>query len=431
MEIKRTRYLEQLIRKRENGLVKVVTGVRRCGKSYLLNNIYYNYLRAEGVAEDHIIMLALDDDENIRYRNPLELGAYLRGLLTDDGMHYIFIDEIQECREIENPYLPGDKVTFTETLLGLMKKKNADVYVTGSNSRMLSEDILTEFRGKGDEIRVNPLSYKEFYDAYEGDRSSAWNEYMTYGGMPFVMSLTTHKDKMDYLNGLFNKIYFSDIINRHQLSEKQLPVLEALINIASSSIGSLTNPSNYEKMIKDRLKVKTSDDTIRKYLEYFKNAFLISEARRYDIKGKEYIGSPYKYYFTDLGLRNARINFRQMEETHIMENIIYNELMLRGYSVDVGYMELNERKDGKNVRVMKEVDFVVSTSGSRRYYIQSAYKMETEEKRENELKVFTAIKDSFRKIIIEKDVLMPWYDDNGILHIGVEQFLLDESAMDL
>ena len=345
MEIKRTRYLEQLIRKRENGLVKVVTGVRRCGKSYLLNNIYYNYLRAEGVAEDHIIMLALDDDENIRYRNPLELGAYLRGLLTDDGMHYIFIDEIQECREIENPYLPGDKVTFTETLLGLMKKKNADVYVTGSNSRMLSEDILTEFRGKGDEIRVNPLSYKEFYDAYEGDKSSAWNEYMTYGGMPFVMSLTTHKDKMDYLNGLFNKIYFSDIINRHQLSEKQLPVLEALINIASSSIGSLTNPSNYEKMIKDRLKVKTSDDTIRKYLEYFKNAFLISEARRYDIKGKEYIGSPYKYYFTDLGLRNARINFRQMEETHIMENIIYNELMLRGYSVDVGYMELNERKD--------------------------------------------------------------------------------------
>ena len=428
--IERTKYLNELISKKENGLVKVITGIRRCGKSYLLNEIYYDYLVKNKVKKNHIITMALDDVENIKYRNPIELNNYIVDNLKDNNMYYVFIDEIQECKAVNNPYLENNKITFIDTLLSLAKKKNVDLYVTGSNSKMLSEDILTEFRGKADEVRVMPLTYKEFYDAFNGDKVNAYKEYMTYGGMPFVMSLKTHKEKSDYLNGLFKKIYFADITERNHLQEKQLTVLENLMNIVASSIGSLTNPLGFEKLFIDKLKIKTTDDTLANYLYYFENAFLIKQARRYDIKGKEYIGSPYKYYFTDMGLRNAMLNFRQMDEPHIMENVIYNELIARGYSVDVGCMELNERKDGKNIRVMKEVDFVVSTSGSERYYIQSAFKMDNEKKKESELKVFTAINDSFKKIIIEKEVLSPHYDENGIYHIGLEDFILKNSIFE-
>ena len=427
--IERRKYLDKLIRKKENGLVKVITGIRRCGKSYLLFEIYHKYLNSIGVDDGHIIELALDDDINIRYRNPLELGEYIRSLMTDkEKMYYIFLDEIQKVAEIPNPYLPDsdEKIGFVDVVLGLMKIKNADIYVTGSNSKMLSSDILTEFRGRGDEIKINPLSFSEFYTAFEGDKRDAWREYFTYGGMPLVLMQHTHEDKSKYLSDLFSKIYLDDIMNRNNIGHDK-SVLEDLLNIISSSVGSLTNPSKLSKTFKSIKNISVSDDTIAKYLDYFIDAFMVYKAQRYDVKGRKYIGSPMKYFFSDIGLRNARLNFRQQEENHIMENIIYNELLYREFDVDVGVVEYNYKdSEGKKIRTNLEIDFVAN-KGSERYYIQSALTISAEEKRQQEINSLRRVKDSFKKIVVVKDDIIPWYDENGIYYVGIEKFLLEEN----
>lgn len=431
--IQRQRYLDKLINKKENGMVKVITGIRRCGKSYLLFEIYREYLKSIGVDEDHIIALALDDDENIRYRNPLELGQYIRSLLVDkDKMYYVFLDEIQKVATIPNPYVPGDdeKVGFVDVLLGLMKIKNIDLYVTGSNSKMLSSDILTEFRGRGDEIRVNPLSYREFYDAHGEDKRHAWRDYFTYGGMPLVLLQRTSQDKSKYLHDLFDKIYLDDIMARHKISYDKY-VLDDLLDIVASSVGSLTNPIKIANTFSSWKGLSVTNDTIGKYLDYFIDAFMLYKAKRYDVKGRKQIGSPLKYYYSDVGLRNARLNFRQQEENHIMENIIYNELRVREFDIDVGIVGVITRlEEGKSKREQYEVDFVANR-GSRRYYIQSAFAIPDEAKREQETRSLIKIQDSFKKIVVVREDIEPWHDDNGILYIGIEQFLLDEAAMDL
>ncbi len=425
--IERKQYLDKLIRKKENGQVKIITGIRRCGKSYLLFNIYYDYLKSIGIDDKHIITLALDENQNAKYRNPLHLDAYIQSKLQDDKMHYIFLDEIQKVKAIKNPYLEDDdeKISFVDVLLGLMKKANVDLYITGSNSKMLSIDILTEFKGRGDEIRVNPLSYKEFYDAYKGDKHLAWQEYFTYGGMPFLMSLETHEDKSNYLINLFEQVYLSDILERHHLQNDKR-VLEDLLNIISSSVGSLTNPTKLANTFLSLKHMNIKNTTISNYLDYFIHAFMISSAQRYDIKRKKYIKTTLKYYFSDVGLRNALLNFRQQEETHIMENIIYNELLLRGFSVDVGIVEYNfKSSDGTSQRTQLEVDFVAN-NGNKRYYIQSAFAIPTEEKRKQETRAFSLINDSFKKIVVVKENIIPWYDEKGIFYVGVEQFLLED-----
>ncbi len=430
--INRMQYLNKLIKKEHNGLIKVITGIRRCGKSYLLFNIFYNYLISQGVKDDHIICLALDEAKNIKYRSPLFLDEYIQNNIKDDNQYYIFLDEIQKVKAIKNPYLDDDeeKITFVDVLLGLMKKSNVDIYVTGSNSKMLSSDILTEFRGRSDEIRVHPLSYLEFYNAYNGDKHKAWSEYVMYGGMPYIMSLESHEEKVAYLQGLFDKVYIADVLERRKLINDKA-VLEDLLDLISSSVGSLTNPTKLANTFKSVKHISISSKTISRYLDYFQDAFMINKVQRYDIKGKSYIESPLKYYFEDIGLRNARLNFRQQEETHIMENIIYNELCLRGYSVDVGVVEHSiKNTDGKNQRVQQEVDFVAN-KGSNRYYIQSAFAIPDEAKREQETKVFSKISDSFKKIVVMRENIIPWHDEKGILYIGVEQFLLDERAMGL
>ena len=431
--IQRQRYLEKLIDKKENGLIKVITGIRRCGKSYLLFEIYHQYLNSSGVDDDHIIALALDDDENIRYRNPLELGQYIRSLIIDkDRMYYVFLDEIQKVTTIPNPYIPGgeEKVGFVDVLLGLMKIKNVDLYVTGRNSKMLSSDILTEFRGRGDEIRVSSLSYKEFYDAYGEDKRHAWRDYFAYGGMPLVLAQKTSRDKSKYLHDLFDKIYLDDIMARHKIGYDKT-VLDDLLDIIASSVGSLTNPIRIANNFTSQKGISVTNDTVGKYLDLFIDAFMLYKAKRYDVKGRKYIGSPLKYYYSDVGLRNARLNFRQQEENHIMENIIFNELRVREFDVDVGIVELNTRiGEGKTKRMQYEVDFVANR-GSKRYYIQSAFAIPDEEKREQEICSLVKIQDSFKKIVVMREDIEPWYDENGILYIGIEQFLLDETAMDL
>lgn len=427
--IERKQYLNQLISKKENGLIKIITGIRRCGKSYLLFNIYHDYLNSIGVDDNHIIELSLDDDENIEYRNPLRLGEHIRSLLIDkDKMYYVFIDEIQKVKTIKNPYLDdvNETVGFVDVLLGLMKKKNVDVYVTGSNSKMLSSDIVTEFRGRGYEIRIHPLSFAEFYQAYDGDKHFAWREYFTYGGMPFVLSLKSHRDKMQYLTNLFDNIYLSDILERHKIQNKQ--IIDELLDVISSSVGSLTNPQRIANTFLSKQQ-NISADSVARYLDYLSDAFLISKAQRYDIKGRKYIGSPQKYYFSDMGLRNARINFRQTEENHIMENIIYNELILRGFTVDVGIVEYNYKdSDGKNKKTALEVDFIAS-NGDTKYYIQSTLSVGEEEKRIQEVRPLVKIADSFRKIVIVKDEIIPWHDEKGIFYIGIEEFILNDSYM--
>lgn len=430
--IERKQYLNQLIRRKGNGLIKIITGIRRSGKSYLLFNIYYNFLKSHGVDDEHIIRLALDEKKNAKYRNPMHLDDYIQKQLKDDKMHYIFLDEIQKVKSVKNPYLddPEERIGFVDVLLGLMKQDNVDVYVTGSNSKMLSSDILTEFRGRGDEIRVSPLSYKEFYEAYQGDKRHAWREYITYGGMPFAVTLQSHEDKSKYLQELFQKVYLADVLERRKLQNEEA-VLEDLLDMISSSVGSLTNPTKLANTFDTVKHVKISPKTVSRYLDYFADAFMISKAQRYDIKGKKYIESPLKYYFSDVGLRNARLNFRQQEETHIMENVIYNELLLRGFSVDVGIVEYSiKMDDGKSKRLQLEVDFVAN-KGSQRYYIQSAFAIPDEEKRNQETRVFSRIGDSFKKIVVVRDDIIPWHDENGILYIGVEQFLLEENSMEL
>ena len=433
MVIERKEYLQQLIDKKDNGRVKIVTGIRRCGKSYLLFELYTRYLRDQGVRENQIIGIALDELPNAKYRNPIELDKYIRDQITDKRKrYYILIDEIQFVSEIQNPYVndPQAKISFIDVVLGLMKIRNADVYVTGSNSRMLSSDILTQFRDRGDEIRVYPLSFAEFYDAYEGDKHNAWNDYYTYGGMPYTLSLVSHEQKSQYLRDLFTRTYLKDVVERHSI-QNDTEVLEDLLNIVASAIGSLTNPTKLSNTFASEKKLKISSATIEKYLSYFSEAFLLSKARRYDVKGKKYNKTPAKYFFTDVGLRNARLGFRQQEETHIMENVLYCDLLRRGFDVDVGMVEYNyKNENGKSARTQLEIDFVVNR-GNQRYYIQSALSIADPEKREQEIKSLTKVPDSFRKIVVVGSRMNPWKDENGILYIGVEQFLLDEKAIDM
>ncbi len=430
--IERNKYLQKLVRKKDNGLVKIITGIRRCGKSYLLFHIYRDYLRSAGVADDCIVALTLDDDEHIRYRNPLELGKYIRSLTSDKSKHYyVFLDEIQKVVTIQNPYIEGveDKVGFVDVVLGLMKQENLDVYVTGSNSKMLSSDILTEFRGRGDEIRVSPLSFEEFYHAYQGDPRDAWQEYCMYGGLPLVMQKSGHEEKMEYLQMLCDKIYLSDIMERNRVLHDKA-VLDDILNIISSSIGSLTNAGKIAKTFQSERQIKISEETVSRYLDFFLDAFMICKAERYDVKGRKYIGSPLKYYYSDVGLRNARLHFRQQEENHIMENILFNELCSREFHVDVGVVEYHYKdEERKSRRALLEIDFVAS-KGSRRYYIQSALTVQDEDKRLQEIRSLNRVGDSFRKIVVVRDNIIPWYDENGILYIGIEKFLLDEQAMD-
>ncbi|MCR4654879.1 MAG: ATP-binding protein [Lachnospiraceae bacterium] len=435
MEIKRDRYLKQIIKKRDNGRVKIITGIRRCGKSYLLFELYKKYLLDEGIEESQIIEVQLDEIDNIKYRNPFVLNDYIKGQIKDrEKRYYVMIDEVQLCAEVPNPYVGNndEKVTFIDAIMGLMKMKNADIYVTGSNSKMLSQEVLTQFRDRGDEIHLQPLSYAEFKACYP-DQEHAWRDYCIFGGMPYVLQLETREEKSRYLKDLFDETYLKDIVERKDIRNDQ-EILEILLDYISSAIGSLTNPSKLENRFLSEKKIKVTHTTISKYLDYFKEAYIINSAKRYDVKGSAYFDTPLKYYYSDIGLRNARLNFRQIEEGHIMENIIYNELICRGYNVDVGVVgySKNEKDDTgkvKSVRVQLEVDFVVNR-GNQRYYIQSALNVDSQEKQDQETNSLKRIGDSFRKIVIVKDDIIPWHDEKGILYIGVQEFLLNENAID-
>lgn len=429
MEIKRNTYLEQLISYRFDGLVKVITGIRRCGKSYLLKKIYKNYLLQNGVMNDQIIIVELDLAKDIKYRNPLALAEYVRSKVEKENKeYYLFVDEIQMSDEVANPYnTDGKKITFYDALNDLRSLSNLDVYVTGSNSKMLSSDILTEFRGRSDEIRVHPLSFSEYYSAVSGDKNEAFNEYAFFGGMPLVLSRPNETAKMNYLKSLFSEVFIKDIVERKKIERQD--ILEQILDLLCSSIGSLTNPTKIANAIKSKQGVSVSSNTIRSYIGHLEDAFLFSESKRFDVRGKSYFDSPNKYYSEDIGLRNARIGFRQQEMTHIMENIIYNELVARQLSVDVGVVYARTVNDnGNSVRVPREIDFVVN-SGGKRTYIQSAYSISTEEKSETELRPFALTGDSFPKIVIRKDIGKRWYDDNGILNINIIDFLLDKNVI--
>ena len=429
MEIKRERYLNQLIQFKWDGMVKVVTGIRRSGKSYLLNVLFRNYLKEQGVDEDHILFFALDNDKYLRYRNPLELSAFVRGLVEgSDEQYYLFVDEIQMSDTVDNPYNPdGKKITFYDVLNGLNALENLDIYVTGSNSKMLSSDILTEFRGRSDEIRVHPLSFAEYYSAVGGDKRDAFDEYAFYGGMPLVISRPDDAAKLKYLSSLFAEVYLKDIVDRKKVERED--VLASTLDLLCSSVGSLSNPTKIADTLKTVQHIEVAQNTVKSYIDHLIDSFLFSESKRYDVKGRAYFNYPNKYYCEDVGLRNARIGFRQPEMTHIMENIIYNELIIRGYSVDVGVITTRERnKEGKQISVPREIDFI-ATKGGKKVYIQSAYAMLTEEKQQSELKPFSLTGDSFPKIVVRHDIGKRFYDDNGVLNIGVIDFLLDDSIM--
>ena len=427
----REQYLKEIISKKDNGRIKIITGLRRSGKSVLLFQLYREWLLGEGVKEDQIIALALDILENARYRNPLELDKYVRDHMVDPKKrYYIFIDEIQFVSEIQNPYVDNEdaKITFIDVILGFMHMDNADVYVTGSNSKMLSSDILTQFRDRGDEIRVYPLSFAEFYNEYEGDKRGAWQDYYTYGGMPLATSLESHEEKSKYLKDLFDRTYIKDVLERHEI-KNDTEVLDILLDVLASGIGSLTNPSKLANTFKSERQIGIGSETIEKYIGYFEESFLIEKAVRYDVKGRKYIGTPAKYYYTDLGLRNARLGFRQLEETHIMENVLYNDLIRRGMNVDVGVVEYNTKDaDGKKIRKQLEVDFVVN-QGGKRFYIQSALSIADPDKKEQEIESLKRIPDSFSKMVVVRDYLKPWQDENGITYVGIEQFLLNEELL--
>ena len=422
--IKRERYLNQLIRLRNNGQVKIITGIRRCGKSFLLNRIFSSYLMTEGIGAANIIQMDLDDDINARYRNPMELSIYIRNRISNNHERfYVLIDEIQKVGSIPNPYLPDEKIGFTDVLNGLKNLPNVDVYVTGSNSKMQSSDIATEFRGRGDIIRLHPLTYEEYYEAYPGEKRYAWREFITYGGMPKVLSIESHEEKAKYLSDLFRLIYIKDIIERNNLRTSE-SVLDTLLNIVASSIGSLTNPTKIADTFTSVGKTKIKNETVSRYLDCFIDAFILSKAFRYDIKGRAYIETPLKYYYTDVGLRNAKINFRQQEENHIMENVLYNEFQARGFNIDVGVVNHRWKdEEGKARLSTLEVDFILN-KGDRQYYIQSALTIADEEKRKQEINSLNRIGDSFEKIVIVKDNILPWTDDKGILYINIEDFLL-------
>lgn len=428
MNIKRDRYMSQLIAKKGDGMIKIITGIRRCGKSYLLNVLFRQHLLEEGVEPQSIVMLALDEDINAKYRNPIELGKFIREVCADTSrFFYVLLDEIQKVDSIQNPYLPdnpNEKIGFVDVLLGLKRLPNVDLYVTGSNSKMLSVDILTEFKDRGEEIRVNPLTFDEFMPAYQGDSRLAWTEFMMYGGMPFVMSKKGHAEKSAYLKGLFERTYITDVIERNKLKADK-DVLEDILNYLASSVGSLTNATKLENTFKSEKHINIAHNTISNYIDCFIDAFILRRAERYDIKGRKYIGAQQKYFFSDVGLRNARLNFRQQEENHIMENIIYNELTARGFSVDVGVVEtLVTNAQGKRQRSQLEVDFVCQRDHAR-YYIQSALTVAEESKRLQEINSLTKINDSFVKIVVVKDYILRWTDDTGILYIGIEDFLLN------
>lgn len=411
MEIARNVYLERLISRRNNGLIKIITGIRRCGKSYLLDPIFKNYLLREGVPADHIIKIELDRIINRRFhKDPEAFNAHIHSLIKDSGAYYLLLDEIQLVED------------FELVLNGLLYEKNLDVYVTGSNSRFLSSDIVTEFRGRGDQIHLNPLSFSEFYSAFGGDKTDCWNEYLTYGGMPLVLSKSGDAEKSEYLKDLFAQTYLTDIVNRNGV--KRADVLDSVVDVLASSVGSLTNPQKIYETFKSRGEKELSINTVNSYLTYLEDAFIIKKALRYDVKGRKYINTPQKYYFSDVGLRNARLNFRQQEETHLMENVIYNELLFRGYNVDVGVVEIREA--GKHVQT--EVDFVCNM-GSNRIYIQSALNLSTPEKTKQESRSLNHIRDSFQKIIIVKDNIKRWRTDDGIMVLGVTDFLLDPGSI--
>ena len=428
MSISRNVYFQKIIPFINKPIVKVITGIRRCGKSFLLNNLFVDHLVGEGVKPTDIVVMALDEAINARYRNPLELDQYLRLLVSNKKrQYYVLLDEIQKVESIKNPYLPSDsneKIGFVDVLLGLMKLPNVDVYVTGSNSKMLSKDVITEFRDRGDEIHVCPLTFNEFHAAYEGDKRYAWRDFWYYGGMPYVMQLTAHEEKAKYLQELFHLTYIKDVIERNYI-KADTSVLETLLNITASSVGSLTNPSRLSNTFESEQKIKIKRETIDLYLEFFIDSYLLHKAQRYDVKGRLYISTPLKYYYSDVGLRNARLNFRQQEENHIMENVLYNEFIARGFSVDVGVVPYHwKTEDGKTKHSQLEVDFIVN-KGYQRYYIQSALNIDTEEKHAQEINSLIRIDDSFQKIVVVKDDIIPWKDEQGILYIGIQEFLLN------
>lgn len=412
-EISRNTYLNKLISRKENGMIKVVTGIRRSGKSYLLDPIYKNYLINNGVQANHIIKIDLEERKNKQYLNPDVLDEYIRSLIVDERMYYIILDEIQLVDDFES------------VLNGFLHIQNVDVYVTGSNSKFLSSDIIAEFRGRGDEVRVYPLSFAEFLEVFSGNESDAWNEYLTYGGMPYILTKKTEEEKSSYLNNLFETTYLKDIVERYNV--QRADILNILVNVLASSVGSLTNPTKLTNTFISNSIKGVNAHTITSYIDYLLDAFLINKVERFDVKGKKYISTPSKYYFTDIGLRNARLNFRQQEENHLMENIIYNELLMRGYNVDVGVVEV--RDENKN-RKQLEVDFVCNL-GQKRYYIQSALNLETREKTIQEERPLMNINDNFKKIIVVKDNIKHWITEEGILVIGIQEFLVDKNSLDL
>ncbi len=416
MEIKRDIYLQQLIDRKDNGLIKVITGIRRCGKSYLLFNIYKNYLLKNNVDQNHIIEIALDGIENEHLRDPIVCYNYIKESIHDKDKYYLFLDEVQ--------FMPR----FEEVLNSLLRLSNIDIYVTGSNSKFLSTDIVTEFRGRGDEIRIYPLNFAEFYSAYNGNYDDAFEEYMTYGGLPQIRTFKTERQKSEYLKNIFLNVYLKDVIERNKIRTPD--EIGVLVDVLASAIGSQTNPSKIAKTFLSERQMSYSNKTISSHIDYLSDAFLISKAFRYDIKGRKYIGANLKYYFSDLGLRNARLNFRQQEPTHIMENIVYNELLIRGYNVDVGVVDVHSKNnEGKLVNKQLEVDFVVNR-GSQRYYIQVAFDISSKEKQTQELNSFRNIADSFKKIIIVNGSMKPWRNEEGFVFMGMKYFLLNYDSLE-
>ena len=430
--IERPIYLKKLIDRKQNGLIKIITGVRRCGKSVLLFDLFFRHLIGEGILDRQIIRIQLDNSDFASLRNPLKLSEYIKSKISEDQDYFIFIDEIQLVKKVKNRDVEGDHITFYDVLNGLLAKKNLDIYVTGSNSKMLSKDVLTEFRGRGDEVKVYPLSFREFYSAKGGSKEDSLKEYMLYGGMPFILSRPSAESKISYLKNLFEETYLKDIVERNRIRDQEL--LGSLIDEICSATGSLTNSTKLANTINSRYQNrkdnKVNNNTVASYLSHLENAFLFKEAKRYDIRGKQYFNSNSKFYCVDVGLRDVRLNMRQNEETHIMENIVFNDLVQRGYSVDVGVLEsFSKGANGKTVRSTREIDFVVNY-GNAQCYIQSAYRMDTPEKERAELLPFNIVGNSFKKIVITRNGLSPWYDDNGIYHIGLCDFLLKESILE-
>ena len=416
MEIKRDAYLEQLKIRRDNGMIKIITGIRRCGKSFLLFVLFKKYLLESGIDADHIIEIALDGIESEELRDPKICYQYIKERIKDEGKYYLLLDEVQ--------FMPR----FEEVLNSMLRIKNIDVYVTGSNSKFLSNDVITEFRGRGDEIRIYPLSFAEFFSVYDGDYDDAWNEYLIYGGLPQVTQFSLERQKAEYLKNIFANVYIKDVVDRNKL--QNVDEIDTLVDVLASAIGASTNPTKISNTFKSEMGVTYSNKTISNHIEYLAQSFLISKASRYDIKGRKYVGANLKYYFTDIGLRNARLNFRQQETTHIMENIVYNELLIRGYNVDVGIVEIfGKDGEGKTTRKQLEVDFVVN-QGSQRYYIQVAYDMSSEEKQAQEFNSLRNIPDSFKKIVIVNGTKKPWRNDEGFVIMGMKYFLLNAHSLE-